>query len=329
MGLQLTSNQTNQYQKHFSKRFLNTLKDTLVMEQFALKEALPTGQGADTVRFFIEPEGVMADVIALAENTVENTTFSDNDLTEIDLQLDMWGDKQKISNRLSLTSFFDRLKSSHRKMALSAALKFDYLMTEALVTAQNLSGHKRYAGAAANFAALQALSAANGAWTPILGLAAGTILKKKKNTPAQGQDFVHIVPPDIAFDLQQHTKWEEPAKYAGAKQIFKGELGRLYGARYIEHTNPWIEDGAGGAENTYAAAGNIFSVVTLGDEAFGCVDLGGAGLSPYKPSMTILDKADKSDPHNQFIVTAWQAYFKAKALATKRYTVTRCKSTFN
>lgn len=327
MGLQLTSNQTNAYQKHFAKRFITTLKDTLVMEQFAQKEPLPSGQGADTVRFFVEPEANMADVIALSEDTVENATFSDNNLTEIDVQLDFWGDKQKISNRLSLTSFFDRVKSSHRKMALSSALKFDYLMTEALVTAQAIAAHKRYAGGAANWAALQALSAANGAWTPLLGLAAKTLLKKKKVVPALGEDFVHIVPPDIAYDLQQHTKWEEPAKYAGAKQIFKGELGRLYGARYVEHTNPWIEDGAAGTENTYAAAGNIFGVVTLGDEALGAVDLAG-GNSPYKPSMTILDKADKSDPHNQFIVTAWQAYFKAKALAQKRYVVTRCKSTF-
>ena len=91
-----------------------------------------------------------------------------------------------------------------------------------------------------------------------------------------------------------NVPWEEPAKYAGAKQIFKGELGRLYGARYVEHTNPWIEGGAAGAENTYAAAGNIFGVVTLGDEALGAVDLSG-GNSPYKPSMTILDKADKSE----------------------------------
>lgn len=327
MGLQLTTNQVNQYQKHFAKRFLKTLKDTLVMEQFALKEPLPSGQGADTVRFFIEPEANMADVIALAENVVENATFSDNDLTEIDCQLDFWGDKQKISNRLSLTSFFDRVKSSHRKMALSSALKFDYLMTEAVVTAQALAGHKRYAGGAASFAALQALSAANGAWTPILGLTTVTQLKIKKVNKAQGEDFVHVVPPHIAFDLQQHAKWENPALYAGAKQIMKGEIGRLYGGRYVEHTNPWIEDGAAGAENTYAAAGNIFSVLTLGDEAFGCVDLSG-GNSPYKPSMTILDKADKSDPHNQFVVTAWQAYFKAKTLAQKRYTVTRCKSTF-
>jgi N4-gp56 family major capsid protein len=328
MGLQLTTNQTNQYQKHFAKRFLKTLKDTLVMEQFALKEPLPTGAGADTVRFFIEPEGAMSDVIALAEDTVENTTFSDNNLEELDVKLDFWGDKQKISNRLSLTSFFDRVKSSHRKMALSAALKFDYLMTAALVTAQDLAGHKRFAGGAANFAALQALAAANSAWTPILGLAAITQLKNKHVPKAQGEDYIHLVPPNISFDLVQHAKWEEPAKYAGAKQIMKGELGRLYGARYVEHTNPWIEDGAAGAEGTYAAAGNIYGVLTLGDEALGCVDLAGSGLSPYKPSMTILDKPDKSDPHNQFIVTAWQAYFKAAALSKKRFVVTRCKTTF-
>ena len=327
MGLQLTTSQTNTYQKHFAKRFLATLKDTLVMDQFARKEPLPKGQGADTVRFFVEPEGVLGDVLTLAENTVENTTFSDNDLVEVDAQLSFFGDKQKISNRLSLTSFFDRVKSSHRKMALSAALKFDYLMSEACVTGQSLAGHKRYAGGAANFAALQALSAANGAWTPILGLAAVTVLKNKKALPVQGDDYITVVPPAIAYDLVQHTKWEEPSKYAGAKQIFKRELGRLYGTRYVEHTQPWIEDGAGGAENTYAAAGNIYSVLTLGDESFGAVELAG-GNSPYKPSMTILDKADKSDPHNQFIVTSWAAYFVAKTLSTKRYVNTRCKTTF-
>ena len=83
------------------------------------------------------------------------------------------------------------------------------------------------------------------------------------------------------------------------------------------------EDRLAGVRIRFDAKGRI-----LGDEALGCVDLKTPGRSPYKPSMTILDKPDKSDPHNQFIVTAWAAYFKAKALAQKRYIVTRCKSTF-
>ena len=44
--------------------------------------------------------------------------------------------------------------------------------------------------------------------------------------------------------------------------------------------------------------------------------------------VTILDKADKSDPHNQFIIPVWSAYARAKTLAKKRYVVTRCKTTF-
>lgn len=327
MGLQLTSNQTNTYRTHFSKRFLKVLGETVVLEQFATKEGLPQGQGADTVRFFVEPDGRAADIIELAENTVENATFSDNDLTYVDAQLKFWGDKMKISNRLSLTSFFDRLKSGTRKMGLSAGYFCDQLIRNELVTAQDVTGHKRYAGGAANYNALVALSAANATWTPILGLAARTRLRKSKATPFSDGDFVTVIPPDIAYDLVQHTKWEEPAKYAGAKQIHKFEIGRLYGTRYVEATNPFTEAATNDTEGTYAADGPIFSVLTLGEECVGFVDLAG-GKSAMKPSIDILDKADKSDPHNQFIVAAWSAYAIAKVLSKRRYVVTRCKSTF-
>lgn len=310
------------------KRFLKTIQDTLVMDQFCAKESLPQAQGADTVRFFCEPSGNAADVIALAQDTIENSTFSTNDLTHVDVQLGFFGDKQRISNRLSLTSFFDRVKSSTRKMGLSAALYCDNLIRNAAVTEQDLAGHKRYSGAAANFNALVALSAANGSWHPVLaGLAAVTQLKTKKATPMAGGDFIHVVPPEIAYDLMQHAKWEEPSKYAGSKQIFKGELGRLYGARYVEHTNPFREASTDDTEGTFAAAGAIFSVLTLGEEALGFVDLAGT-TSPMKPTVAILDKAEKADPHNQMTVVAYAAYAAAKALAKQRYVVTRCKSTF-
>ena len=33
--------------------------------------------------------------------------------------------------------------------------------------------------------------------------------------------------PGTAYDLQSDPKWEEVSKYAGGKQIFDGEIGRL------------------------------------------------------------------------------------------------------
>lgn len=327
MGLQLTTNQVSSYRTHFSKRLLKTLMETVVLEQFATKEGLPQGQGADTVRFFIEPDGNAADVKELAEDTVNNADFSDNDLGYVDCQLKYWGDKMKISNRLSLTSFFDRLKSGTRKMGLSAGYFSDALIRDELISAQDQAGHRRYAGGAANFNALVALTAAQGIWTPINGLAAVTQLKTSKATPFSDGDFITVIPPEVSFDLVQHAKWEDPAKYAGAKQIFKRELGRLYGTRYVEATNPWRETSTNDQAGTYAAAGGIYSILTLGEESVGFVDLAG-GNSTFKPKMTILDKADKSDPHNQFIIPVWSAYARAKTLAKKRYVVTRCKTTF-
>lgn len=327
MGLQLTSNQTNTYRSHFIKRFLKTLKETTVLDQFALKEPLPQKQGSKKVTFFVEPDGAASDVLTLAEGTLENSTFSDNNLTEVEATLEYFGDKQKISNMLSLTSFFDRVKSANRKMALSAGYFCDNLIRNEMVEGQDLTGHKRYAGTATTFNALVALTAAQGAWTPINGLAANTQLRLSKATPFGDGDFVTVIDPAIAYDLVQHTKWEEPAKYAGAKQIFKRELGRLYGVRYVETTTPYLEDNNNSTEGSYNAAGIIRSVITLGEEAVGFVELAGSS-SPMAPSMNILDKPDKSDPHNQFIVTAWAGYAVAKILAKRRFVVTRCKSTF-
>lgn len=327
MAVQLTSNQTDTYQKHFSKRLLKTLQETVVLEQFATKEGLPQGNGADTVRFFIEADGRAADVVELAENAVENTTFSDNDLGYVDVQLKFWGDKMKISNRLSLTSFFDRLKSGTRKMGLSAGYFCDELIRNELVTGQVTAGHRRYTGGATTFNGLVALSAANSSYNPLHTLAAVTQLKKAKATAFGDGDFVTVIPPEVSFDLVQHAKWEEPAKYAGSKQIFKRELGRLYGNRYVEATNPYREAKVNDSAGTYLETGDIYNVLTLGEEAVGFVDLAG-GNSPFKPKITILDKADKSDPHNQFIIPVWSAYARAKMLAQKRFVVTRCQTTF-
>ncbi|HWA07930.1 MAG TPA: N4-gp56 family major capsid protein [Opitutaceae bacterium] len=328
MGVQLTTNQTSQYRQHFIKRFLKTLTDDLVLEQFALKEGLPTAQGAKSVSFFCEPSGSADDVLTLAEDTLENSTFSSNDLTEVQVPLQFFGDKQKISNLLSLTSFFDRIKSSTRKMGLSAAIFCDNLQRNAIVTGQDLSGHKRYGGAQTTFNGLVGTAASSAVWTPLNGLTAVTQLKTAKATRLPGGDFITVVPPQVSFDLQQHSKWENASLYSGSKQLFKGELGRLYGTRYVEATNPFLEDSNNGTEGSYnGTTGSIYSVITLGEEAFGFVDLQGAA-SPMKPSMNILNKADKSDPHNQFTVVSWAGYAASKIVAKKRCVVTRVKTTF-
>ncbi|MBE7044812.1 MAG: N4-gp56 family major capsid protein [Ruminococcaceae bacterium] len=60
-------------------------------------------------------------------------------------------------------------------------------------------------------------------------------LKNNKANPI-GRDFVAIVDPDVAFDLMSDDAWEKVKTYCDPKDMYSGEIGRLYGVRFVETT---------------------------------------------------------------------------------------------
>ena len=60
-------------------------------------------------------------------------------------------------------------------------------------------------------------------------------LKNNKANPID-KDFVAIVDPDIAFDLMSDSAWENVKTYSDPKDMYSGEIGRLYGVRFVETT---------------------------------------------------------------------------------------------
>lgn len=58
-------------------------------------------------------------------------------------------------------------------------------------------------------------------------------LKGNKAKPFD-KDFVCIIHTDIAHDLMGDEKWVDVHKYSGTKEIYAGEIGRLYGVRFVE-----------------------------------------------------------------------------------------------
>ena len=62
---------------------------------------------------------------------------------------------------------------------------------------------------------------------------------------------------------------------------------------------------------------DIISSLALGQEAIGVPQI--AGNNPFAPRIDVLDRPDKSDPHNQNIVVATTAYFTALRLNPNYY----------
>ncbi len=48
--------------------------------------------------------------------------------------------------------------------------------------------------------------------------------------------YLSIVGPDTAYDIMNDAKWLDPAKYKDTMKIYNGELGKMYGVRFLETT---------------------------------------------------------------------------------------------
>ena len=56
------------------------------------------------------------------------------------------------------------------------------------------------------------------------------------NVPTINGYYVAVAHPDALHDLMRNSEWNEFHKYAATEEIFNGELGELYGVRFVKST---------------------------------------------------------------------------------------------
>lgn len=329
MALETTqsSGLSGQYQVLFSKKLLGYAKQLLVMDQFAQQMPFPKDAGATQIRFFRPNAGDRTNVQSLSEG-VPISTFRDNTLTPITFTMAQYGEASKISDILTYTALFNALNMSVESMGQDAALHADYIVTSA-VAPNVAAGNKHYSGGAANFNALNALTAAQGAMVIADLLWSMTKLTLQRAPYAKGGAYIAIVPPQLGYDLMQDAKFVDAGKYGATKGLFNGEIGMWYGVRIVQTTQPWTEAGTNGTEGTFGTGGTggtIYSTIVTGSQAYGVPIM--AGQSPFDPKVIVNDKPDKSDPLNQFITAGWKAYYASGVLNDTWFVVNRSKTTF-
>lgn len=77
-----------------------------------------------------------------------------------------------------------------------------------------------------------------------------TALKRNKVQPADGKDFIAFIHPDVVYNIWTDEEWRQPHTYADTKEIYSGEIGRLFGVRFIEDPDAYVFRGTA-FENTY------------------------------------------------------------------------------
>jgi N4-gp56 family major capsid protein len=305
----LTSTLQNQFQRFFSKDFLEHAEFTLRLHEFAMKKPLPKEAGARYISFFRPEIANAANVQNLAEG-MPISVFRDQVYTRVDFELEQYGQASKFSDILSATQLLDNMKTMSMTMGEEAALKLDTLMRDALIN-PTTGLQQRFSGGAANYAALQALSASAGALTALDLIDSCTQLRNQL-APTDKGFYWAILPPVGLRDIMNDNRWLLAHQYGNDYgDLKKAEVGQFGGIRSVWGNNPFTESTTTPI-GQLVSGGNIWTTIIVGRDAFGVPSL--AGDSPMKPSIIIVDEPDSANPLAQFITVGWKLFYAVGVL---------------
>ena len=139
---------------------------------------------------------------------------------------------------------------------------------------------------------------------------ASTELRRRRVPTVDGQNYVGIIHPVVASDLRSDTTWQNWHQYTTPEFLYRGEIGRVEGVRFVETDLTPISAGSG---DGFAISGIGTSAIAYGTDIFGrgfygVTELDG-GIHTF-----LVTGATKSDPLNQASTYGWKAFFTAKIL---------------
>ena len=270
----------------------------MVHDQFAQKQNIPKN-GGKTIRFrqfdtlpeLTEPlaEGVTPDGQDISVKTVEST-------------VQQYGGYVTLSDVLMMTAVDNNILQATKAIASQAGRTLDTITREVL----NSGTVVQYAnGSVSSRAALAYTSATANNNLTVEAVKKAVRFLESQDAPKIKGHYIGIIHPNVKYDLMSDPDWKRPNEYGGATNLYAGEIGELYGVRFVESSRAkvWAKAGANNAD--------VYSTLILADDAYGVTEIEGGGLEHIvKP----LGSAGSADPLNQRSTVGWKGMKTAEIL---------------
>lgn len=228
--------------------------------------------------------------ISLTEGvTPTSTAFSYSVVTASPTQYGMY---IEVSDRLLNVDPLNVLGDAAKEIGANMARVIDQVIQTELATGTNVI----YAGGATQRTGVSATMV-----TTASEIRKAQVKLRSLNAPEIGMGYVGLAHPFVIGDLQGETAtggFLDSSKYARPEQIFKGEIGMLYGVRIVSSSNV----------QTFASTTTVYPTYVLGDGAYGVADFSSLETI-YTPK-----GADKSDPLAQRATVGAKVDFVPKLL---------------
>lgn len=291
------SSLSEEMKTYYSDYLIDLAEPELVHDQFAQKHPIPKN-GGKTIQFRkYAPLAAVAGDRALSEGvTPAGQKLS---MSVVEATVAQYGGYIELTDMLMLTAIDNNLVQATRLLASQAGRVLDAITRDELA----LAGIRQYAGGVTARTALDNKNTAHYLTVADIRLAVRTL--KRANAPKIDGSYVAIVHTDCAHDIMSDPEWKNPHEYKDTTNIYDGEIGKLYGVRFIETSEGKVWKGAG------ASGSDVYATFILGADAYGTTEVTGGGLEHIVKQ---LGSAGTADPLNQRATVGWKATKVSKVL---------------
>lgn len=306
-NLTTSSGLTEEMKTYYSDYLIDNAVPKLVHDQFGQKHPIPKN-GGKTIEFrkysplpkLTTPisEGVTPDGQSLNMSTIEATVAQ-------------YGGYITLSDVILLTAIDNNLVQATKLLGAQAGSTLDTITREVLNGGTNVM----FAGGKSAREDLDATSLLT-----VDDVKKAVRLLKSQNAEQINGSWVGIIHPDIAYDLTNDPAWKDVKTYSDPSDIYEGEIGKIYGVRFVETTEAKIWAGAGNGGRA------VYSTLILGDNAYGTTEISGGGLQHIVKQ---LGSAGTGDPLDQRATAGWKATKVAERLVENYMVRIESASTFN
>ena len=237
-GVLLNTNTTTQASlsdenKTFWDRALITLATPeLIHDQFAQQRDIPDGNGK-TIEFRqFDP------LPELTTPLVEGVTPEGQSLgvSAMTATVAQYGGYVTTSDVLDMTALDPVVNEATKLIARQAGETLDTITRDVINGGTNVIYAAGTGSRPSSRAALAYTSGASNNNLTVDDIKMAVRALKRQNAPKIRGDYVAIIHPDVAYDLMRDSEWMTPKQYVDTTDIYTGEIGKLYGVRFIENT---------------------------------------------------------------------------------------------
>ena len=306
-NLTTSSGLSEEMKTYYSDYLIDNAIPKLVHDQFGQKHPIPKN-GGKTIQFrkysplpkLTTPisEGLTPDGQSLNMSVIEATVAQ-------------YGGYITLSDVLLLTAVDNNLVQATKLLGAQAGATLDTITREVLNGGTNVI----FAGGKEAREDLDASSLLK-----VEDVKKAVRLLKNQNAEQISGSWVGIIHPDISYDLTNDPAWKDVKTYSDPSDIYEGEIGKLYGVRFVETTEAKIWAGAGNGGRA------VYSTLILGDNAYGVTEISGGGLQHIVKQ---LGSAGTGDPLDQRATAGWKATKVAERLVENYMVRIESASTFN